>query len=172
MLLTKKEIFERLKQEGIDLGKNPFRTFSYYQETGLIPEPEGKKKNSYLFPERTVDAVKRVYNLQKDGESIPEIKKRYEDFSLEHMERQKKKREEIIILIDNALKKEVFNAIDLIPYMENHNLLPNIDGINIKELLKKYGDFVAYSAILKLIVNCDFLNDADIKDGLLKRKTA
>jgi len=77
MLLTKKEIFERLKKDGIDLGENPFRTFLYYQETGLIPEPEGKKRNAYLFPEQTVDAVKLINTLQKGGESISQIKKRF-----------------------------------------------------------------------------------------------
>lgn len=176
MLLTKKEIFERLKKEGIDLGKNPFRTFLYYQETGLIPNPEGKRKNAFLFPEHTVESVKCVYNLQKGGESIAQIKKNHKYNSVNFENQRRKKLEETIILVDKASKNlSLDNNFNALVFFKKNNYLPNIDGIDTAKTVKIYGELVANIAIMWLITTGDILESIDIKKKLLElseKKTA
>ncbi len=178
MLLTKKEIFERLKQDGVDLGENPFRTFLYYQETGLIPEPEGKRKNAYLFPETTIDAIKLIKKLQQEGESISDIKKIYKNAmkSMEFESRETREKKEVVNMVYEAFKDEVDGIENLKNMYQQNNNITKLHGDDAEmiyvTLLEKYGDFVKDLAIRKFCNTCKLLDDIDIKINLVKKISA
>lgn len=77
-MLTKEQILSQLKKENVDLGKNPERTFVYYQELGLLPT-QGKshvstQKRRLLFPDWTPKLIKTIKRLQREGKKLKEIK--------------------------------------------------------------------------------------------------
>ncbi len=47
------------------LGKDPHRTFLFYEEKGLLPEPEGFRKNEPLYPENTPWIIKNILFAQQ-----------------------------------------------------------------------------------------------------------
>lgn len=59
-MLTVKEILKQLRNEEVYLGKDPLRTFRFYEERGLLPEPEGFRKNEPLYPENTPWVIKDI----------------------------------------------------------------------------------------------------------------
>ena len=65
MLLTVKEILKQLRSENVFLGKDPHRTFRFYEEKGLLPEPEGFRKNEPLYPENTPWVIKDLLFAQQ-----------------------------------------------------------------------------------------------------------
>jgi len=77
-MLTKKEILDQLKQEKIHLGRNPERTFVYYQELGLLPTKRkdftSTKDRMLLFPDWTPKVIKTIKRLQREGKKLKEIK--------------------------------------------------------------------------------------------------
>jgi len=77
-MLTKEQILTQLKKENVDLGKNPQRTFVYYQEMGLLPI-QGKshvsiQKRRVLFPDWTPKVIKTIKKLQREGKKLRDIK--------------------------------------------------------------------------------------------------
>jgi DNA-binding transcriptional MerR regulator len=167
MSLTKREIFERLKKEGVDLGENPFRKFLYYQETGLIPEPEGKVKNALLFPEKTVLYIKLIYKLQLDGISISEIKKNYIDVMIKFEKSLGIEKAKALGLLYDAFKNEI-------ELQNNVKSIHDMDDETVKEIIsEKYGNLVKDLAIRKLITKGTILEKDDINCALVaKKKTA
>ena len=82
-MLTKQQILSQLKKENVDLGKNPERTFVYYQELGLLPI-QGKshvsiQKRRVLFPDWTPKVIKTIKRLQREGKKLREIKAALEE---------------------------------------------------------------------------------------------
>ena len=65
MLLTVKEILKQLRSEDVYLGKDPHRTFRFYEEKGLLPEPEGFRRNEPLYPENTPWVIKDILFAQQ-----------------------------------------------------------------------------------------------------------
>jgi DNA-binding transcriptional MerR regulator len=166
MLLTKRKIFEQLKQEGVDLGENPFRKFLYYQESGLIPEPVGKIKNALLFPEKTIGIVKIIYKLQLDGISISEIKKQYIDVLVEFEKSQGIEKAKVLGLLYDAFKNEI-------ELKNNDKFIHDENDETIKEIIsEKYGDLVKDLAIRRLKNHGKFLTEDDIRCALLGKKSA
>ena len=66
-MLTKKEIIKQLKNEKIFLGKDPNRTFDYYDENGLLPKSVGYRQQSPLYPEHTPWVIKDILIAQQVG---------------------------------------------------------------------------------------------------------
>ena len=64
-MLTVKEILKQLRSENVYLGKDPHRTFRFYEERGLLPEPEGFRKNEPLYPENTPWVIKNILFAQQ-----------------------------------------------------------------------------------------------------------
>ena len=76
-MLTKLEILKLLKMHKVDMGKNPDRTFTYYQLKGLIPYKTGvhsKNRKIALYPNNTFNIIKNIRSLQEEGKSLSEIK--------------------------------------------------------------------------------------------------
>lgn len=77
-MLTKEEILRQLSRENVDLGKNPERTFVYYQELGLIPtKAKGNistRNRKLLFPDWAPKLIKTIKRLQEEGKKLSEIK--------------------------------------------------------------------------------------------------
>lgn len=69
MGLTKKEILERLKKDGVDMGRNPNRTFVYLRSEGLL-ERVGTKRKIALYHESSVDVIKQLRIEQNNGGTI------------------------------------------------------------------------------------------------------
>lgn len=76
-MLTKKEILKQLKTNDVYMGKDPNRTFALYEERGLLPQPQGYRKNEPLYPDNTPWIVKDVVYLhQVEKRTIDDIKRR------------------------------------------------------------------------------------------------
>ncbi len=73
------EVLKKLKKEGINISP---RAFEYYQRLGLLPKPEkrvgekGRGVYGYYGPE-IVNLVKRIYELKKEGLTLPGIIRRF-----------------------------------------------------------------------------------------------
>ena len=65
MMLTKKEILKLLKNESVFLGRNPERTFEFYEENGLLPVSEGFRDDSPLYPDHTPWVFKDILFAQQ-----------------------------------------------------------------------------------------------------------
>ncbi|HIJ55847.1 MAG TPA: hypothetical protein HPQ03_06955 [Deltaproteobacteria bacterium] len=77
-MLTKKEILKLLKNESIFLGRNPDRTFDFYEENGLLPVPEGFRSDSPLYPDHTPWVFKDILFAQQVGKrTMEEIKREF-----------------------------------------------------------------------------------------------
>jgi len=75
-LLTVKEILKQLRNENVYLGKNPIRTFALYEEKGLLPEPEGFRKNEPLYPENTPWVIKNIlFAQQVEKRTVEDIRR-------------------------------------------------------------------------------------------------
>lgn len=64
-MLTVKEILKMLRSESVYLGKDPYRTFQFYEERGLLPEPEGFRNDQPLYPENTPWVIKNILLAQQ-----------------------------------------------------------------------------------------------------------
>jgi DNA-binding transcriptional MerR regulator len=78
MLLSQKEIIERLKEEGISMGRNPARTLAHWREIGLIPKPiitrrGGKVGTISRYPEEVVELIADIRGYQKAGLTLETI---------------------------------------------------------------------------------------------------
>ncbi len=77
-MLTKKEILKLLKNENIFLGRNPDRTFDFYEENGLLPRSEGFRNDFPLYPDHTPWVVKDIILAQQVGKrTMEEIKREF-----------------------------------------------------------------------------------------------
>jgi len=72
-LTTKKDILERLNKDEVYIGKNPNRTFIYYQEFGLLPKPVGRKEKKPIFPGWTHLLIKSIRKAVQAGHSLSDI---------------------------------------------------------------------------------------------------
>jgi len=73
-VLTRREILRHLKNEDVYLGKDPDRTFSLYQEKGLLPKPQGFRRNEPLYPDHTPRVIKGIlFAQQVEKRTIDEI---------------------------------------------------------------------------------------------------
>lgn len=72
-LPTKDNILKRLKKDGVYLGKNPKRTFGYYQEFGLLYKPMGLKVKKPYFPGFTHLLIKSIRKAKDAGHSLSDI---------------------------------------------------------------------------------------------------
>lgn len=77
-MLTRKEILRLLKNESVFLGRNPERTFEFYEENGLLPMPEGSRNDSPLYPDHTPWVFKDILIAQQVGKrTLEEIKREF-----------------------------------------------------------------------------------------------
>lgn len=79
-MITKEELLERLKAEGIEIGGNPDRMLTHYISLGLIDKPVrfglGQGKGSVSkFDEKVIERVKQIVALKKNGLNYGQIKK-------------------------------------------------------------------------------------------------
>jgi DNA-binding transcriptional MerR regulator len=149
MSLTKKDILEKLREDNVDLGKNPYRTLIFYQGQGLLPDAEGMRGKEALYPDSIVDTIKRIRVFQKEGDTLAEIKK--------FMDEGKKNIENRLTEIKKGRIMSIWNAL-------------NIGNSEAEEIfLEKYGDLVKRLAIQKFRENQEFLSSEDIADALMKK---
>jgi hypothetical protein len=71
---TKREILERLEKDEIYMGKNPNRTFIYYQELGLIPTSKGRRGKEQTFDFWTHSLIKSIRRATQAGHSLYNIR--------------------------------------------------------------------------------------------------
>ncbi len=75
-MLIKKEILKQLKKDNVDMGKNPDRTFSFYREKGLLPEPIGFRKKAPLYPDNTPWIIRDIRFAQLvEKRTVDEIRR-------------------------------------------------------------------------------------------------
>jgi len=79
---TKNDILKKLKDNGIGMGKNPQRTFIYYQELGLLPKCMARKGKIGVFPEWVYSQIRIIRLSQWNGHSLRDIKMNYKRFGL------------------------------------------------------------------------------------------
>jgi hypothetical protein len=78
-VLTRKEILRQLKTEKVYLGKDPNRTFTFYEERQLLPQPVGYRKSEPLYPEHTSWVIKDILFAQQiEKRTIEDIKREQE----------------------------------------------------------------------------------------------
>lgn len=76
MVITKKQLLRKLKESGIGMGKNPNRTFIYYQEKTLIPKLRYRNsKHEILFDSDIFFLIKIIREARQAGIRLLEIKK-------------------------------------------------------------------------------------------------
>jgi len=72
--LSINDILEILEEEGVGMGKNPYRTFVYYQEKGLIPKPKHRtSKSEAIFSNKVPFLIKSIREALQAGSSLSEI---------------------------------------------------------------------------------------------------
>ncbi len=147
-MLTKQEILDRLQKDEIDMGKNPSRTFIFYQQQGLLSSPIDRKGKLALYPDNIIDQIKRIKIFQKEGDSIAKIKSLFE-----------KGRAKVEDIIKQA-KAERINMI--------YKSLGIELSISDEKFLERYGDFIKKLAIEKMKNQQEFLEYNDITDALIK----
>ena len=75
-LLTKKEILKQLRYENVYLGKDPNRTFAFYEENGLLPKSQGFRKKEALYPHNTPWIIKEIlFAQQVEKRTVEDIKR-------------------------------------------------------------------------------------------------
>ena len=70
---VREEILKRLEKDEIYMGKNPRRTFIYYQELGLL-KPSGKKGKNPIFYSWNHLLIKSIRKARQAGHSLSYIK--------------------------------------------------------------------------------------------------
>jgi len=149
MSLTKKEILKKLKEENIDLGKNPYRTLIYYQQEGLLPQAEGMRGREALYPDKIINIIKRIRVFQRGGDTLAEIKK--------FMNEGKENLEKRLIEVKKEKVMSIWNASSL-----GNSTTEDI-------FLERYGELVKRLAIQKSKEKQAFLSSEDIADALPKQ---
>ena len=79
---TKNDILKKLKENGIGMGKNPQRTFIYYQSLGLLPKCMARKGKIGVFPEWVYSQIRIIKLSQWNGHSLRDIKMNHKRFGL------------------------------------------------------------------------------------------
>lgn len=118
-MMTKKEILGQLKNSNVSLGKNPERTFVYYQEMELVPKGKtflSTNKRVALFPDWVPTLIKNIKKYQREGKKLSEIKK-----ALDESRRMRKELKEALGLQDE--KEEPSFQTSLIREEEMHYLI-------------------------------------------------
>lgn len=70
-----KDILEILEEEGVGMGRNPYRTFVYYQEMGLIPKSKDRtSRREIAFPPMVPFLIKSIREALQAGYRLSEIK--------------------------------------------------------------------------------------------------
>jgi hypothetical protein len=83
VLLTKKEILKQLKNENVYMGKDPNRTFAFYEERGLLPQSREYRKSKPLYPDNTPWILKEIlFAHQVEKMTIEEIRRQQQSGSL------------------------------------------------------------------------------------------
>ena len=77
-MLKREEIIRLLEEEGIDLGDNPERVFTYYVERRLLLPAEGRDGKYGLYPDETVELLKKIKEYQAEGWTLAQIKERFD----------------------------------------------------------------------------------------------
>lgn len=77
-MLKKEEILCRLKEDGVDLGDDPGRVFTYYGEIRMLPPAVGRAGKYALYPDETVELIKKIKEYQAKGWSLAKIKKLFD----------------------------------------------------------------------------------------------
>ena len=82
-MITKKEILKQLKHKDINMGKDPNRTFEFYEERGLLPKPQRYRNHEPLYPDNTPWIIKDVlFAHQVEKRTIDDIKRQQNSGSL------------------------------------------------------------------------------------------
>ena len=77
--VTLKEIFEELKNSGVDIGSNPHATFYFYKKKFHLPEPIGVKDKEALYPDTVIGLIKTIKKLQQEGMTLEQIQKQFNE---------------------------------------------------------------------------------------------
>jgi len=139
-LIEANEFIELVKRHRIDLGKNPKRILTFWQQQGLIPKPLKKagsafsEKKSY-YPLFTLLLIQNIKQKQSQGKSIDEIKKEFNQ-GMRAAKRQQLGSE--LLLKEFGLDKERIKGINIAFKLEKEtqNLKKRLE--ERKTLFRKY----------------------------------
>jgi len=80
-MISKKDLIDKVKERGLDLGRNPETTLRYYRHLGLIDRSTLKSKGpgrvQAFYPERTLVRLCQIKELQKTGHSLKQIQEKF-----------------------------------------------------------------------------------------------